>query len=207
MNQIYVLSVGPGSPAYLTPAVTDAVKNCDLLVGGRRNLDLFTGSGKETLEIGGPLKPLLEEVKERMAGVQVGFLVSGDAGIFSILPRLVAEFGRENLVVIPGISAAQYLFARLGLCWQEASLISLHGRELENLTAQLRESHPLVIFTDSRNNPGYLCRLMVETGMTNKKVYIGENLSYSDEKISGGRPEDFTGFSGSDLNLVVIIDE
>ncbi len=207
MNKIYVLSVGPGSPAYLTPAVKEAVKECDLLVGGRRNLDLFADSEKETLEICGRLDSLFAAVKMRMKAEQVGFLVSGDAGIFSILPRLVEEFGREKLVVFPGISAAQYLFAKLGLCWQEARFISLHGREIADLDAHLSEPHPLVLFTDSRNNPGYLCRLMIEAGFNNKKVYIGENLSYPDEKISAGRPEDFTGFSGSDLNLVVIMDD
>jgi cobalt-precorrin-7 (C5)-methyltransferase len=207
MNKIYVLSVGPGSPAYLTPAVKEAVKDCDLLVGGRRNLVMFKGSGQEMLEINGKLAPLFAAVNERVTFQQVGFLVSGDAGIFSILPRLVEEFGRENLLVFPGISAAQYLFARLGLTWQEARFISLHGRELEELPALLSTPDPLVIFTDSRNNPGYICRLMIEAGFNNKKVYIGENLSYPDEKISAGRPQDFTGFSGSDLNLVVIMDE
>ena len=207
MKKIYVLSVGPGSPAYLTPAVRDAAMECDLLVGGRRNLALFEGSGQEMLEISARLAPLFAAVNERVASQRIGFLVSGDASIFSILPRLVEEFGRENLVVFPGISAAQYLMAKLGLCWQEARFISLHGRETADLDAQLGELYPLVVFTDSRNNPGYLCRLMIEAGFNNKKVYIGENLSYPDEKISAGRPEDFTGFNGSDLNLVVIMDE
>ncbi len=207
MNKIYVLSVGPGSPAYLTPAVEEAATECDLLVGGRRNLDLFTDSEKETLEICGRLDSLFAAVKMRMKAEQVGFLVSGDAGIFSILPRLVEEFGRENLLAFPGISAAQYLFAKLGLSWQETRFISLHGREIADLDAQLGEPHPLVVFTDSRNNPGYLCRLMIKAGLNSKKVYIGENLSYPDEKISAGRPQDFTGFSGSDLNLVVIMDD
>ena len=91
MNKIYVLSVGPGSPAYLTPAVNGAVMECDLLVGGRRNLDLFADSGKETLEICGRLDSLFAAVKMRMKAEQVGFLVSGDAGIFSILPRLAGR--------------------------------------------------------------------------------------------------------------------
>jgi len=207
MNKIYVLSVGPGSPAYLTPAVKEAVKECDLLVGGWRNLAMFKGNGQEILEISGKLAPLFAAVKMRMKAEQVGFLVSGDAGIFSILPRLVEEFGRENLLVFPGISAVQYLFAKLGLSWQEARFISLHGREIADLDAHLSEPHPLVVFTDSRNNPGYLCRLMIEAGIKSKKVYIGENLSYPDEKISAGRPQDFTGLSGSDLNLVVIMDD
>jgi len=207
VKKIDVLSVGPGSPAHLTPAVRAAAAQCDLLVGGWRNLALFKGSGQETLEISGNLAPLFATVKERLTAQRIGFLVSGDAGIFSILPRLEAEFGRENLVVYPGISAAQYLFAKLGLCWQEACFISLHGRELQELSPLLNKPKPLVLFTDSRNNPGHLCRLMVEAGIGQKKVYIGENLSYLDEKISEGYPEDFTEFSGSDLNLVVIIDE
>jgi cobalt-precorrin-7 (C5)-methyltransferase len=207
LNKIYVLSVGPGSPAYLTPAVIGAAKKCDLLVGGRRNLALFGNSGKETLEISGQLQPLFATVKERVADQTVGFLVSGDASVFSILPLLVKEFGLENLEIFPGISAAQYLMARLGLCWEETCLISMHGREPEDLAAWLGEPYPLIVFTDSRNNPGHLCRLLVEAGINNKIVYIGENLSYPAEKISAGRPEDFCEYCGSDLNLVVIVNE
>ncbi len=136
----------------------------------------------------------------------MGVLVSGDTGIYSILPRLTAEFGAGALEVFPGISAMQYMFARLGITWQDACFISLHGRDLDDLPGLVAASQKLVLFTDSKNSPAAVCTLLSAAAVEGKLVHIGEDLSYPTEKISSGRPGDFCSYSGSDLNLVVIID-
>ena len=207
MEKIVVLAVGPGSPDYLPPIIYEKAKSCDLLVGGKRNLALLNFPGQEQLEITGRLDPVLAEVKEKMGGCKVGFLVSGDSGIYSILPRLVKEFGREVLDVYPGISAVQYFFARLGLSWQEARFLSLHGREVDDLAEIVAAENVTALFTDRKNSPAVVCRILAEARVKDKVVYIGEDLSYPTEKISRGRVEDFTEHSGSDLNLVVICSE
>jgi len=207
VQKIVVLAVGPGSPDYLPPIIYEKAKACDLLVGGKRNLVLFDFPGQEKLEITGKLDPVLVEIKEKMAERKIGILVSGDTGIYSIMPRLVSEFGRGVLDVYPGISAVQYLFARLGLCWQDARFLSLHGRELEDLAEIVAEENVTALFTDRKNSPAAVCRILVEADIKDKTVYIGEDLSYPTEKISRGGVEDFTEHSGSDLNLVVICSE
>ncbi len=207
MKKIAVLSVGPGSPEYLTPAVTERAKQCQVLFGGKRNLALFEDPDQEQVEIKGKMEPVMAAIREKMVDQQVGILVSGDAGIYSILPRLAREFGRKALDVYPGISAVQYMFARLGLAWQDAVFLSLHGRELDNLAEIVGNSKLVVLFTDTKNTPARVCRTLFEAGLDCGKVYIGEDLSYPTEKISEGRPKDFLTFSGSALNLVVINDE
>jgi len=207
VQKIAVLAVGPGSPDYLPPLIYEKAKECELLVGGKRNLALFNFPGQEQLEITGKLDPVLAEVKEKMGDRKIGILVSGDSGIYSILPRLVSEFGREAIDVYPGISAVQYLFARLGLCWQEARFLSLHGREVDDLADIVVEEDVTALFTDRKNSPAVVCRILAAAGVKDKTVYIGEDLSYPTEKISRGRVEDFTEHSGSDLNLVVICSE
>lgn len=207
MEKIAVLAVGPGSPDYLPPLIYEKAKSCDLLVGGKRNLALFNFPGQEQLEITGKLDPVLAEVKEKMGDRKVGFLVSGDSGIYSILPRLVSEFGRKALDVYPGISAVQYFFARLGLSWQDACFLSLHGRDNDDLAEIVAAEDLVVLFTDRKNSPAAVCRTLVDAGVKGKIVYIGEDLSYPTEKISRGCVEDFTEHSGSDLNLVVILSE
>ena len=207
MQKIAVLAIGPGSPDYLPPIINEKAKECELLVGGKRNLDLFNYPGQEKLEITGKLDPILAVVKEKREDRKVGILVSGDSGIYSILPRLVIEFGRKALDIYPGISAVQYFFARLGLCWQDARFLSLHGRDADNLAEIVDAEDVVVLFTDRKNSPAGVCRILIEAGVKDKKVYIGEDLSYPTEKISRGRVEDFIEHSGSDLNLVVICSE
>ena len=204
MNKIFVLGVGPGSPDYLSPAIVEQAAKCDLLIGGKRNLELFDFPGQEKLEIKKDLKPLMAIIKDRLTDQKVGILVSGDTGIYSMLPRLAREFGRQALLVYPGISAVQYIFARLGLTWHDARIVSLHGREFADLAAIISASEKVALFTDLKNTPALVCRKLFEAGIKDKKVYIGENLSYPSEKITEGYPVDFLDFNGSDLNLVVI---
>lgn len=207
MQKIAVLAVGPGSAEHLTPAVARQAAVCDLLVGGRRNLALFNFPNQEKIEITGKIAPVIEQIKAKMTDRKVGILVSGDTGIYSILPRLVSEFGREALDIFPGISAVQYMFARLGLTWEKASFVSLHGRQCDDLPAILKSPLPVVFFTDRQNTPALVCRMLVDAGLTAKKVYLGEDLSYAHEKISEGRPEEFLNYRTSELNLVVIVNE
>lgn len=207
MKKIAVLAVGPGSPQYLLPAVAEEAEKCAVLIGGKRNLALFAFPGQEKIEISGKIDPLIAMIREKMGGQKIGILLSGDSGIYSLLPRLVREFGRENLDVYPGISTVQYLFARLGLTWEDARFVSLHGRDPGILPVEVRACSKVVVFTDRHNSPAALCRLLVEDGIKNKVVYIGEDLSYPGEKISTGRAEDFLSYSGSDLNLVVIVND
>lgn len=204
MHKIAVLAVGPGSPAYLVPAVRERAVQCDLLVGGRRNLELFRDLGVEKIELGRDFAGLLARVGRRRATCRIGILLSGDSGIYSLLPRLREEFGEDALEVYPGISAVQYLFARLGRSWQEADFFSLHGREAADLVFDLAGSALAVIFTAGADCPARICRVLSGAGLVDRRVYIGEDLSYETEKIRVGSPQDFLDYRGSALNLVVI---
>ena len=206
MRKILVLGVGPGSPRYLSPVVMEQARRCDVLVGGRRNLVLFDLPGQEKVEISGELAPLFALIREQCARRVVGVLVSGDPGLYSILPCLEREFGRENLAVYPGISAVQYLFARLGLPWHDALVLSLHGRKMDDLVETVRANRKVALFTHTGATPAAVCALLLQAGVREKKIFLGEDLSYPTEHITEGRPEDFTGCRASDLNVMVIVD-
>lgn len=204
MNKIYVLGVGPGAKDYLPPLTVEKAAGCDILVGGMRSLALFKDLEKEKIEITGHLDPVIEAIRQKRDDKRIAVLVSGDTGIYSFLPKLAEAFGRGALEVHPGISAAQYLFARLGLCWHEAVFISLHGRSLDDLALMAGKSKQLVVFTDPGHTPALVCRRLVETGLKERNIYLGENLSYPEEKISCGRPEDFITYEASTLNIIIV---
>ena len=204
MEKIYVLGVGPGSRAFIPPITMEKAAESDILVGGRRNLALFENLEKEKIEITGRLDPVLKAISQKRAEKRIAVLVSGDTGIYSFLPKLAGAFGSVALEVYPGISAVQYFFARLGLCWHEADFISLHGRNLDELTGLAATSERLVVFTDPKHTPALVCRRLVEAGLADKSIYLGEDLSYPEEKINSGKPADFTGYIASTLNLMII---
>ncbi len=206
--KILVLGVGPGAAEYVLPRVRELALTCQVLIGGRRNLELFPDFGGEKKEIGRDIPELLTFMEKRLReGRRQGVLVSGDPGLFSLLPLLRRSFPPELLEVVPGISSLQYLFARIGIPWHDAAVISMHGRKVEELPRIVRDNAVVGIFTGGEDAPARICSLLLQEGIKDRKVYVGENLSYENEKIQCGSVENTCGLRAGKLNVMVIIDE
>ncbi len=211
MSRIYVLGVGPGGAAFVPPRTVELAGSCDLLVGGKRNLSLFDGLTMEKREIGRDIPALLDFVEGCYRERRVGILVSGDPGLFSLLGPLRRRFSAADLEIIPATSALQYLFARIAIPWHDAHILSLHGRRGKTLAGELaeavRQHTKVVLFTDGNNTPALVCELLLQQGVSNCKIYIGENLSYPEEKLYTGSLEDCRSLSVEPLNIMVILNE
>lgn len=210
MSRIYVLGVGPGGAAFVPPRSAELAGKCEILFGGRRNLELFADLAVEKREIGRDIPALLDTIETSYRERQVGVLVSGDPGLFSLLATLRRRFPPTDLEVIPAPSALQYLFARISLPWHDAAILSLHGRR-DDLAGELAQAverfHKVGLFTDGKNTPALVCELLLQQGLGPRTVYVGENLSYPEEKIHTGSLEDGRSLNVGPLNVMVILNE
>ncbi|MFF3855414.1 precorrin-6y C5,15-methyltransferase (decarboxylating) subunit CbiE [Micromonospora sp. NPDC002575] len=116
-----------GGPPH--PAAADALAGARLAVGAARHLAavaLPTGCATVTL---GPLAPALARLAAAVAaGTPAVVLASGDPGLFGIVRRLRAD--GLPLRVLPAVSSVAAAFARAGLPWDGAAVVSAHGRDL-----------------------------------------------------------------------------
>ncbi|NMA69260.1 MAG: precorrin-6y C5,15-methyltransferase (decarboxylating) subunit CbiE [Desulfitobacterium sp.] len=177
---IRVVGIGPGNPQWLPPAILEAIQDCEVLFGGMRALQLFSDLPGEKFPIRGALEPVLEGIKEALReGKRVGVLVSGDPGFYSLLPLLRRNFSQEEIKVYPGLSSLQLAFARLGIPWQEAQLLSVHGRSLDTLPLNVQK--PIGVLTGGGNSPQkiaeYYCKYRF-----NPPMVLGNALTYPEEK-------------------------
>jgi precorrin-6B C5,15-methyltransferase / cobalt-precorrin-6B C5,C15-methyltransferase len=176
---LQVIGIGPGRPEWLPPAIVELVRHCDVLIGGSRALKLFPDFAGLTYCLSGDLTSSLAIIKNALSEEQVvGVLVSGDPGFFSFLPRLKKEFPEERIDVYPGISSLQFAFARAGVPWQEATFVSVHGRELSVLPQVIRR--PTAVLTGGENTPQKVAQLYLERGY-NPIISIGNALAYPEE--------------------------
>jgi precorrin-6Y C5,15-methyltransferase (decarboxylating) len=176
---LQVIGIGPGRPEWLPPAITELVKNCEILVGGSRALELFPDFMGRRYSLSGDLASSIELIgKALLEEKVVGVLVSGDPGFFSFLPRLKKEFPQERIDVYPGISSLQFAFARAGLPWQEATFASVHGRELSVLPPMV--TRPTAVLTGGENTPQKIAQFYLERGY-NPPIAVGNALAYPEE--------------------------
>ena len=176
---LQVIGIGPGRSEWLPPAITELVKNCEILIGGSRALTLFPDFTGHQYCLAGELTSSIAIIKNALLEKKaVGVLVSGDPGFFSFLPRLKKEFPEERIDVYPGISSLQFAFARAGLPWQEATFASVHGRELSVLPQVI--THPTAVLTGGENTPQKIAQFYLERGF-NLLISIGNALAYPEE--------------------------
>ena len=123
MGKITIAGIGPGSEGDITPAVLQAIREADVIVGYKYYFQFvghYAKPGCECVDTGMKRERERAEQAFRYAeqGKHVVVISSGDAGIYGMTP-LVYEMRRErgadiDIVSLPGISAFQKAASLLG---------------------------------------------------------------------------------------------
>lgn len=203
-NKLCIIGIGPGDKELILPAAIRKIEQCDVLIGGKRNLELFNHLEMDKLVVGNNLDDICLYISDNIAEKKIVVVVTGDTGIFSILEYLKGRLDSMEFEVIPGISSLQYLCSRLMLNWNDARILSLHGREQHDWIEVVKSSNKTIIFTGGRNKPDRVCRELIKNNITDAKVTVGQNLSYPDEKIITGSPGEIEKLSFEDLSVMII---
>ena len=130
-------------------------------------------------------------------------LASGDPLFYGIGTRLIAHFGRDNVQVIPGVSAVQYLCARAGIDMNDMWLTSSHGRDV--CFDELARQRKVAMVTDGRCGPREIAAQLAARGKGYRWMVIGENLAMDNERIRWLPVSEVDG--EYEMNAVVILDE
>jgi len=185
MNTINVIGIGQGKKD-LTPAHLKLIQEADLLVGGRRHLELFGCHGKETLVISGAIEHLIDQIKEQMLCKKIVVLASGDPLFYGIGTTLTRFIENRYLKIHPNISSVSAAFAAIGESWHDAKIISLHGKTGHNFPfSSLAGEAKVAFLTDKNQDPGFIASMLLRKKLSNFRFYVLENLGDDKkEKIS-----------------------
>lgn len=173
----------------LTPSAQEALATATLVAGGRRHLEALTAAGIHQPALAGPDWIVLEgDLAPAMAAIDahagpVCVLSSGDPGFFGIVRPLAARFGPHRLDVHPAPSAVALAFARLGLPWDDAVVVSAHGRPLAG-AARSAAAHPKVaVLVAPGAPPEALGQALVELGATHDRAAVCSRLGSPEEQV------------------------
>lgn len=189
----------------LNERVLEWIARAEVLAGGKRLLDSFQEYGGETIPLQSPLNDALERVNVLSQHRRTVVLASGDPFFFGIGKRLTERFGRDRLLVFPNVTTVQALFARLAEPWEDVRVMSLHGREDRRWLRELRRHSKMALFTDHTHTPGWIAQQLLDAGIEDRDVVVGENLGLADESVRRFSLEDAIDRSFSPLNLVALL--
>lgn len=123
MGKIIIAGIGPGSKEDITPAVLEAVREADVIVGYKyyfQFIESYVQEGCESVDTG--MKKERERAEQAFSlaeqGKTVVVISSGDAGIYGMAPLIfemkLAHQSDVEIVTLPGISAFQKAASLLG---------------------------------------------------------------------------------------------
>lgn len=183
-HKIIVVGIGPGSKDYILPIALKKIAAAKILVGSERALADYAADGQKTAPITADIQAAIAFIREESQQEDVVVMVSGDPGYYSLLAALRNEFDISRLEVIPGVSSMQVAFSRIALPWQNADLMSLHGRLPDYASLAYEKGRVVGILTDAEHNSQRIAMLFLDAGWPpNTPVFIGEKLSYPDENM------------------------
>lgn len=189
-----------GSP--LSPVARRRIAAASLVMGGRRHLrEVQVPDGIPTVALRDDPDEAVRRVVEVDGDAVV--LASGDPGLFGILRLLREQLPAEAVEVLPAVSSVALAFARAGLPWDDAVVVSAHGRELRPALATCRAHPKVAVLTAPGAGPAQIGAALVGTG---RSLFVAERLGLPDERTTWVSPEQADRL-WDDLNVVLVVDE
>ena len=203
IKPITIIGCGPGGVGYLSGEALNAAARSDCLIGSKRLLALFQENGVERVTVNAEVKKTIDEITRRYETKNIAVLVSGDPGISSLAKPVIKHFGIENCVVIPGVSSVQLAFARLGLDWLDAKIVSAHGHDPVAEMESYRRYEKIAVL-GGRDESIVWAHNLAKT-LCDRQVFICENLSLAGENITELTLEQLGSYKAVSMSIVLLI--
>jgi precorrin-6B C5,15-methyltransferase / cobalt-precorrin-6B C5,C15-methyltransferase len=207
---IQVVGIGLDGAAGLTAAMQLRIARATVLVGSARHLGYFADQPADRIVLG-DLASAIDQIwqyfkpavtlddstatdratatdqywLQQSPLLSIVILVSGDPLFFGLGRLLLAEFPADWITFHPHLSSVQLAFNRLKLPWQDARVISAHGRSLDELIQALQQGvAKIAVLTDGVNTPTAIAQLLPALDLpTAYRVWVCENLGAADERL------------------------
>ena len=204
--RVNIVGIGPGNPDLLTGEARQAIAASNILLGDKRMLSAFADSSKTVYDTIKTSAIAEVAAKADPAKDVLAVLVSGDVGFFSLAKTISGKLPDCECVRYCGISSLVYFASKLQLSWDDAKIVSMHGRD-QNLVAAVAQNKKVFSLTGGEHSPQALCKQLCEHGLGQVLVYVGENLSYPEEKITQGTAEEISALSFPSLSVMMLLND
>ncbi len=183
VNTLHV--IGTSADTDLSPNATEALQQANIVIGSAHQIECVKGLLPNNIAHFDYPRPLskLKALIEKHQQQKIVILASGDPLLYGIGGWLGREFAADKVVFHPNTSSIQSAFARLGRSWQDASVVSLHGRPLISLRSALKNNSLYALLTDSESTPQAIAIELVAHGYQDSTLWVCEDLGGANEKV------------------------
>lgn len=200
--EVFIAGIGPGSEALQTQEVRAAIRRADCLIGARRMLDAVAGQQQLTIDAIAP-EAIASHIAQHPECGTFCVVMSGDTGFYSGTKKLLPLLKACRVQVLPGLSSMSYLCARLGVNYEDAVPVSLHGRDFD-IAREVRRRRKVFTLVGGDGGMQALCERLTQAGLGHVRIAVGERLSYPDEAITRGTAQELRSHTFDKLSAALI---
>lgn len=208
MGTVYIIGLGPGNEEYMMPVARKKIEQVKHIIGAKRMLQAVH---REDGTVMGNIQDTIAFLEEKEKEGDVAVLVSGDPLMYSLTQSIQKDERSKEwyIQIIPAVGSLQMLGAAFGLTMEEANITSIHGRAVKRgAIAKTIAEHRLNFFLCSKEQgPSYLAQICFDYALEDVHFYIGANLTYEEELLEEGIPEEIIGKDYPSLCVVAIENE
>ncbi len=181
-RNIVLAGIGPGSEKCMTVEVAEHVKRADAVFGAASVTANIKASKKYDMYLAKDIIKVLENEKDL---TDIAVLFSGDPSFYSGAREAYAAFKKWDkdayVTILPGVSSVSYLAAKLGESYDDALIVSIHGRNslhnIDNLVDSIGQNAKVFALLSDDGDLRNVAGKLTEKGIP-ATVHIGRNLSY-----------------------------
>ena len=180
---VEVVGLGVSAQYAALPAThRRAIEAAGVIFGGERHLAMLPPLSATLVQYPSPFTGLagllLKYQRQRVV-----LLASGDPLFFGIGGWLSQHFDPAALRFHSNVSSVQVAFSRICQPWQQAEVISLHGRPLTQLQTRLRGQRVMALLTDTSNHPAAIATALCDWGQADASCWVLEALGSEQERV------------------------
>ncbi len=197
-----IIGIGEDGRAGLSPAANALIDTAELVVGGKRHLELAGDTPGEKLEWLRPLEATATTILARM-GTPVTVLASGDPFWFGVGATLARSIPIEDMLVVPSPSSFSLAASRLGWPLQDVTTLGLNMKGLTPIIRRhLHHGQRILALALNGDTPREVASLLTVAGFGKSEIVVMEALGGPRERIRRVIAKDFDLDSVDPLNII-----
>lgn len=201
---IHIIGIGIEGIKSLSESSMATINAAKLVIGSERFLKQLSGipeSRKYSFKT--DLFKVVDIIKKKKKS-DIVVLASGDPNLYGITGYLLKNFGKENLDITPAVSSMQWAFAMAKETWEDAEIVSAHGRGVDEVLKATLMRDKVGVFTDDKNSPDKLAAALISAGIGERRVFVCENLGMENPKMFEGSLDETVSKRFSPMNVMII---
>jgi precorrin-6Y C5,15-methyltransferase (decarboxylating) len=134
---------------------------------------------------------------------RIAILASGDPNFYGLSKFLLERFKKEEITIVPHVSAVQLAFAAIKEPMNDAVVTSSSGRSVDRMLRMVRQNAKIGIFTDKRRSPRAVAKLLLKHNV-DARCYVCQDLGTPRERIIMGTLDEISKKNFSPLSIMIL---